>query len=103
MRACSERSEIEPFFELNNDIHQAIVHASGNSALVAMHEHADRHITRLQNLSGAKEAAPALAMDQHEGFIGALLRRDAATASAALETHLSTVTEEIKKRIAESK
>jgi len=102
MRACTERKEIVPFFELNNDVHDAIVNASGNSALVAMHEHAERHITRLQNLSGAREAAPALAMAEHEGFIGALLRRDAHTASAALETHLHTVTEEIKKRIAES-
>ena len=91
-----------PWFELNNDIHEAIVNASGNSALVAMHEHAVRHITRLQNLSGAREAAPSLAMGEHEGFIGALLRRDAQTASAALETHLNTVTEEIRKRIAES-
>jgi len=41
-------------------------------------------------------------MAEHEGFIGALLRRDAQTASAALETHLNTVTREIERRIAES-
>lgn len=103
MRECSERHEIGPFLELNNEIHRAIVSASGNSALVSMHEHADRHITRLQNLSGAKEADPALAMAEHEAFIGALLRRDAETASAALATHLKTVSEEIRKRIAESR
>jgi DNA-binding GntR family transcriptional regulator len=102
MREYSERHEIVPFFELNNDIHDAIVNASGNSALVAMHEHAELHITRLQKLSGAREADPALAMAEHEAFVSALLRRDAATASAALETHLNTVTEEIKKRISES-
>jgi DNA-binding GntR family transcriptional regulator len=102
MRICSERGDIVAFFELNNDIHDAIVKASGNAALVSMHEHADRHITRLQNLSGAREAAPTLAMDEHEGFIGALLRRDAETASAALKTHLETVTGEIRKRIEES-
>jgi len=102
MQKCTERGEIVPFFELNNDIHRAIVNASGNSALVAMHDHAERHITRLQNLSGAREAAPSMAMAEHEGFIGALLRRDAQTASAALETHLNTVTREIERRIAES-
>jgi DNA-binding GntR family transcriptional regulator len=102
MREYSERNEIVPFFELNNEIHEAIVNASGNSALVAMHEHAELHITRLQNLSGAREADPKLAMAEHEAFISALLRRDAATASAALETHLNTVTAEIKKRISES-
>jgi DNA-binding GntR family transcriptional regulator len=102
MRQASERGDIDAFFEINNEIHDAIVSASGNSALVSMHEHADRHITRLQNLSGAKEADPTLSMDEHEAFVGALLRRDTATAVAALATHLKTVTEEIKKRIAVS-
>lgn len=102
MREASERNQIEPFFEFNNQIHEAIVSASGNSALVSMHEQADRHITRLQNLSGAKEADPALAMDEHEAFVGALLRRDAATAVDALAKHLETVTEEIRKRIGDS-
>jgi len=102
MRQASERKEIEPFFELNNEIHEAIVSASGNSALVSMHEHADRHITRLQNLSRAKEADPNLSMEEHEAFIGALLRRDGVTAAAAISKHLHTVTEEIRKRIAES-
>jgi DNA-binding GntR family transcriptional regulator len=102
MREASDRNDIGSFFELNNEIHEAIVSACGNSALMSMHEHADRHITRLQNLSGAKEADPALAMDEHEAFVAALLRRDAATAVAALTTHLQTVTEEIQKRIAES-
>lgn len=102
MRQASERNQIGPFFELNNEIHEAIVRASGNSALVSMHEHADLHITRLQNLSGAREASPALSMEEHEAFIGALLRRDANTAAAALEAHLETVAEEIRKRIADS-
>lgn len=102
MRDASGRNEIEPFFEINNEVHEAIVRASGNSALVSMHEHADRHITRLQNLSGAKEASPALSMAEHEAFIGALLKRDAKAAGTALGAHLETVTEEIKKRIAES-
>jgi DNA-binding GntR family transcriptional regulator len=102
MRKYAERHDIGQFFELNNDVHDAIVNASGNSALVSMHEHAERHITRLQNLSGAKEADPALAMAEHEAFISALLRRDAVKASAALEAHLHTVGEEIKKRIANS-
>ncbi len=102
MREYSERHEIVPFFELNNDIHDAIVNASGNSALVSMHEHAALHITRLQKLSEAREADPALGMAEHEAFVSALLRRDATTASAALETHLNTVTEQIKTRISGS-
>ena len=41
-------------------------------------------------------------MDEHEAFVGALLRRDAATAVDALAKHLETVTEEIRKRIGDS-
>ncbi|HKX54959.1 MAG TPA: GntR family transcriptional regulator [Xanthomonadales bacterium] len=103
MRQASESKEIEIFFELNNQIHEAIVSASGNSALVSMHEHADRHITRLQNLSRAKEADPNLSMEEHEAFIGALLKRDGVAAADELARHLHTVTEEIRKRIAESR
>jgi DNA-binding GntR family transcriptional regulator len=102
MQSHSERHEIVPFYELNNAIHKAIVKASGNSALVSMHEHVDRHIIRLQKLSGALEADPALSMGEHEKFINALMRRDATKAVAALETHLNTVTEEIKMRIQKS-
>lgn len=101
MRELSRQQEIEPYFELNNIVHEAIVKASGNSALVAMHEHADRHITRLQKLSGALEADPKLSMDDHDRFVSALLRRDRKAARRAIEAHIDTVTEEIKQRLAE--
>lgn len=102
MGDCCERNEILEYYEWNNEIHEAIVLASGNSALVAMHEHVDRHITRLQNLSGAVDENPKGSMAEHQTFISALLRRDASAAGAGLEAHLSSVTEVIKKRIAES-
>jgi len=102
MRDCSERNEILDYYELNNEVHQAIVIAGGNSALVSMHDHVDRHITRLQKLEGANHDNPKGSMDQHQTFIDALLRRNASAASAGLEAHLSSVTEVIKKRISES-
>lgn len=102
MHEHSKRQEIESYFELNNFVHEAIVRSSGNSALVAMHERADRHITRLQKLSGALEADPQLSMDEHDRFIEALLRRDVRAAQAAIGAHLDTVTEAIKQRLARS-
>jgi len=102
MQIHSERHEIVPFYELNNAIHKAIVRASGNSALVLMYEHVDRHIVRLQKLSGALEADPALSMAEHNKFIKALLKRDAASAAKAMEAHMKTVTQEIKTRIEKS-
>lgn len=102
MRTHSNHQDIEQYFELNNLIHEAVVKASGNAALVAMHEHVGRHITRLQKLSGALEADPHASMDEHELFIGALLKRNKEKAKAALEAHLDHVTEAIKKRVADS-
>lgn len=102
MRTHAERHEMGRFFLLNSEIHLAIVNASGNSALSAMYEHVARHITRLQNLSGALEADPVQSMREHETFISALLNRDAAGATAALTLHLQTVTGIVRKRAAES-
>ena len=102
MRDHCERNEILDYYELNNEIHKAFVMASGNSALVSMHEHVDRHITRLQKLSGALKENPKGSMAEHERFISALLSRNASEAKAGLEAHLASVTEVIKKRIAES-
>ncbi len=102
MRACCKQSQILEYYELNNEIHQAIVIAGGNSALLAMHEHVDRHITRLQKLEGAMHETPEGSMNEHRIFIDALLKRNASAASAGLGAHLSSVTEVIKKRIAES-
>ena len=102
MHKCSERQDIEQYFELNNLVHDSIVKASGNSALVAMHTQVGRHITRLQKLSGALEEDPQLSMGQHDLFINALLKRDEKAAKSALETHLDTVADAIKKRVADS-
>lgn len=102
MRGVSERQDAEAYFELNNIVHEAIVKASGNSALVAMHEHADRHITRLQKLSGALETDLKPSIDDHDRFISALLRRDKPAAKRAIEAHIDTVTRAIEERLADS-
>ncbi len=102
MRACSSHHDMARFYELNRAIHQAIIAASGNSALVSMYEYVARHITRFQNLAGAFEADPRLSMREHNQFVSALLKRNAPAATAALEAHLNTVTEMVKKRVSEN-
>ncbi|HLT91058.1 MAG TPA: GntR family transcriptional regulator [Woeseiaceae bacterium] len=99
IRACNEQRDIERYFRLNNALHRAIVAASGNAALIAVHEGVQRHITRLQNLSGALEAEPDKSFHEHERFVQALLARDADRAAAALHDHLTSTAEKIKERI----
>ena len=99
MRQCNHRHDITAYFELNNAVHRAIVAASGNAALISVHENTQRHITRLQNLSGALEAVSDESFLEHEEFITALKERNADKATEALKTHLASTLEKIKDRI----
>lgn len=102
MRQCSQRHDIHAYFGLNNAVHRAIVAASGNAALISAHENTQRHITRLQNLSGALEAVTDDSFLEHEQFIKALQERDTEKAACALKTHLQSTLEKIKVRIISS-
>jgi DNA-binding GntR family transcriptional regulator len=102
MRACNSAHDINRYYQLNNAVHRAIVAASGNAALIAVHDNVQRHITRLQNLSGALEAVTDDSFHEHEAFVSALLARDADRAAGALEAHLGSTIEKIKQRIAAS-
>lgn len=99
MRECNEQHDIARYYELNNSVHRAIVAASNNAALIAVHDGVQRHITRLQNLSGALEAVTDNSFREHEEFVEALLARDAEKACRALESHLGSTVEKIKDRI----
>ena len=102
MRQCNHRHDITAYYELNNAVHRAIVAASGNAALISVHENTQRHITRLQNLAGALEAVSDASFLEHEEFIKALQQRNADKAAAALKTHLASTLEKIKERIISS-
>lgn len=99
LKKCNEKHDIARYYKLNNAAHRAIVAASNNAALIAVHDGIQRHITRLQNLSGALEAVTDNSFTEHEDFVSALLARDADRASAALEAHLCSTVEKIKERI----
>ena len=102
MRECSHEHDITRYFQLNNAVHRAIVAAGCNAALIAVHDGVQRHITRLQNLSGALEAVTDDSFSEHEEFVDALLQRNAKKAGKALEAHLTCTVEKIKTRIASS-
>lgn len=102
MRKSSEDNKVKSYYKFNNAVHSAIVHASGNSAMIAAHANHQRHITRLQNLSGALQAITAESLAEHDGFVKALLDRDADNAADLLRAHLSMTAEKIRLRILES-
>tara|TARA_R110002096_G_scaffold20690_5_gene67956 strand:+ start:2371 stop:3039 length:669 start_codon:yes stop_codon:yes gene_type:complete len=102
MRKCSEKNDVENYYQLNNAVHTAIVHASGNSAMIAAHANVQRHITRLQNLSGALQEITSESLAEHDRFVKALLERDAEKAAEELRAHLSITAEKIRLRILQS-
>ena len=99
MRQCSRQDNITAYYRLNNAVHRAIVAAAGNAALISVHENVQRHITRLQNLSGGLKTITSESFSEHEIFIKALQQRDAEKAAVALKEHLASTLEKIKKRI----
>ncbi len=103
MRQCNEEQDIATYYELNNAVHRAIVAASGNAALISVHDNVQQHITRLQNLSGALEEITEASFSEHEEFVNALQKRDEEKATASLKAHLMFTVEKIKKRIITSK
>ena len=84
--AASRRDEAKAF-QLNNQLHRAIVEASHNRALMDAHLIVSRQIIRVQNATAALR--PHLPADEHVGFITPLLKRQKAPALKGLRTHLA--------------
>jgi DNA-binding GntR family transcriptional regulator len=99
MRRLSDKGDMTAFLKVNNDVHRAIVCASGNRPLIDTHQIVARHIIRLQNLNGAIEHSAEESLAEHDAFIKPLLERDREAASAAFKKHLSTVEENLRKRL----
>ena len=102
MRQCNHRHDITAYFELNNAVLAPLLQPAVNAALISVHVTTQRHITRLQNLSGALEAVSDESFLEHEEFITALQERNADKATGALKTHLASTLEKIKERIMSS-
>jgi DNA-binding GntR family transcriptional regulator len=83
----------------NNEVHRAIVCASGNSAVMGAHLVNSRQLIRIQNLRGFVDHSPHESWKEHDAFVGALLERQRAKAVAALERHFDTVEHHLRARL----
>lgn len=99
MRRLGEKGDMEGLLKVNNDVHRAIVCASGNKPLTDTHQIISRHIIRLQHLDGAIEHSAEESFKEHDAFMTALLDRDKNAAVTAFRQHLSTVEENLRKRL----
>ncbi len=87
------------FVRCNNEVHSAIVRASGSGPVVDAHLINSRQLIRIQNLRGFVEHSAQESWREHDAFIKPLLVRRKAIAVAALNRHFDTVEHHLRLRL----
>jgi DNA-binding GntR family transcriptional regulator len=88
MREHHRRRERQPYFALNQQIHQAIVALARNETLSAMHAQLGQRMRRIRYVGNSEPANWDAAMAEHEAMMQALAARDADAMAAAMRAHL---------------
>ncbi|MBJ3764060.1 GntR family transcriptional regulator [Maribius pontilimi] len=83
-------------FETDMEFHTAIAAASRNRALAETHRAYLARLWRIRYLTSRRRRNRATVLDQHAAILDALLKRDRVAVGAALDTHLGTLTEDIR-------
>lgn len=88
MLAHHARGELAPYFRCNQEIHLAIVAASGNATLAATYRSLNAHVRRARYIANLSPERWDQAVAEHEKILDALGRRDAAQLQNLLRNHL---------------
>ena len=88
MLAHHARGELAAYFRCNQDIHLAIVEASGNATLAASYRSLNAHVRRARYMANLSQARWDQAVAEHESILEALGNRDAAALQDLLKNHL---------------
>lgn len=88
MLALYRKRERLEYFKLNQEIHTAIVRASGNDVLAATHDALQARIRRIRFLGNEAPEKWAGAVAEHEDMMAALRTRDGAALAAVLGKHM---------------
>jgi DNA-binding GntR family transcriptional regulator len=88
MLAAFARRDRLAYFKCNQAIHRAIVQASGNAALIAMHEQTNARVYRVRYSSNLSAGNWQHAVDSHEAILAALEARDGEHLAGLLKHHL---------------
>lgn len=95
MKAAFAAQQVQPYYELNRRIHEAIVRAARNPVLATQYAVLNGRIRRIRFESPMSPEIWSRAMAEHDGMMNALLRRDSAAMSGILKTHLKHKSEAI--------
>jgi len=89
MLAHHARSELAPYFRLNQQIHMHLVESAGNATLANTYRALNRHVRRARYMANLSRERWDRAVDEHQKILDALTRRDRALLPALLRSHLS--------------
>lgn len=88
MLARHAAGDLPDYFRLNQQIHDAILAASGNATLAATHRALSLRIRRARYAANLSRARWDKAMDEHAGMLAALKARDGARLAALMRDHI---------------
>lgn len=93
------RGELQPYFALNQKIHEAILKAAANPTLEAQYRSLAGRIRLARFRANMTQTRWDKAMQEHEEILKALEERDGARLSAVLRQHLENKRETVKQAI----
>jgi len=97
MIAHYQDAELDQYYRCNRQIHEAIVRASDNAVLSSLYESVSARIRRARFRTPMTPERWLLAIQEHEGILNALRRRDGRGLSHILRTHLRHKREEVER------
>ncbi len=91
-----QRRELQPYFALNQQIHEKILDAARNATLAGMSRSLSGRVRRARYVADMTEAAWAQAVAEHEEMLEALAARDAARLAEVSRRHVITKAETVR-------
>lgn len=89
MVAHYRAGELDDYFAVNQEIHEAILAAANNETLTAQYSSLSTRIRRARYVANMTAERWAKAVDEHEQILAALEQRDAGQLASILRKHLS--------------
>lgn len=96
MVAHYKARDITPYFQSNQRIHEAILHAAGNSELTTMYLSLAARVRRARYLANMTEERWEKAVDEHEQILAALEKREGNALGQILRQHLASKFETVR-------
>lgn len=100
MMSAYKRRNRARFFDINQEIHEEIVKASGNPILAQVYQGLSGQIRRIRYMPDITEAQWLVAAREHAAIMKALKTRNGKTAGTLLRGHLRTKRERVKTLLA---